>query len=265
MEQRTDELLGRTTSPASERGEGAPARGVMASEQQQQQEEEEEKSRSSWRQRCEERWGLARRGVPLPDDADWEALWALKPFERNLLRNPNPEGVNISEPAPPGAPRMSLDLQGVFKGWQARIEPLPADGGKKVPLGLVSPRYRWCVREQRVDLLAAGLWGELLDSYQPRITVMDWYENSKLARSVYELHVQLLGTDGAIAEFQYVACEDEEGGAKQDWHQVSHVFRRYGPGVRFVHFLQKTKDVEMPAGYLRTRATDSSISVQLWD
>lgn len=47
--------------------------------------------------------------------------------------------------------------------------------------------------------------------------------------------------------------------------KVSHVFKRYGPGVRFVHFLQKTKDVETPAGYLRTRATDSSVSVQLWD
>ncbi|XP_066495089.1 F-box only protein 50 [Tiliqua scincoides] len=197
--------------------------------------------------------GPARSGLPLP-------------FQRNLLRSPNPEGVNISEPAPQDAPRMSPDTQGIFSDWQTRIEPLPTDG-EKVPLGLVSPHYRWCVREQLIDLLAEGLWEELLDSYQPRITVMDWYENSKLASSVYELHVQLLGTDRAliIAEFQYVSGESEEDGEKRNWCQVSHVFKHYGPGVRFVHFLQKTKDVETPAGYRRTRATDSSVSVQLWD
>lgn len=47
--------------------------------------------------------------------------------------------------------------------------------------------------------------------------------------------------------------------------KVSHVFTDYGPGVRYVHFLHKTKEAETPAGLLRTRATDSSVSVQLQD
>lgn len=43
---------------------------------------------------------------------------------------------------------------------------------------------------------------------------------------------------------------------------MSHVFRQYGPGVRFVHFLHKTKDRAEPGGLRRTRVTDSSVSVQ---
>lgn len=33
----------------------------------------------------------------------------------------------------------------------------------------------WTVKHQCVDLLAEGLWEELLDDEQPDITVMDWY------------------------------------------------------------------------------------------
>lgn len=35
--------------------------------------------------------------------------------------------------------------------------------------------HSWTVKQQRVDLLAEGLWEELLDVEQPHITVMDWY------------------------------------------------------------------------------------------
>ena len=57
----------------------------------------------------------------------------------------------------------------------------PASGGP-VDLGecqqmAALPRalsHSWTVKQQCVDLLAEGLWEELLDDEQPRITVMDW-------------------------------------------------------------------------------------------
>ncbi|XP_062995847.1 F-box only protein 50 [Elgaria multicarinata webbii] len=222
-----------------------------------------------WQQRFDAQWGLSRRGVPLPPDADWRTRGALKPFERNLLRNPNPEGVNVSEPAPPCSPEAPCkpqDYEGLFKGWQISTEPVTA-AHKEVHPRFDSLRYSWCVKQQCIDLLAEGLWVELLDLYQPNITVLDWYENSKLANSVYELHVQLLGTDEAtvIGEFRHVAEERPQDGENKNWQDVSHVFQRYGPGVRYVHFLHKTKQVETLAGLRRTRATDSSVSVQLRD
>ena len=47
----------------------------------------------------------------------------------------------------------------------------PADHMAALPRAL-SPS--WTVKQQCVDLLAEGLWEELLDDEQPRITVMDW-------------------------------------------------------------------------------------------
>ena len=35
--------------------------------------------------------------------------------------------------------------------------------------------HSWTVKQQCVDLMAEGLWEELLDDEQPDITVMDWY------------------------------------------------------------------------------------------
>uniref|UniRef100_A0ABM5EST6 F-box only protein 50 n=1 Tax=Pogona vitticeps TaxID=103695 RepID=A0ABM5EST6_9SAUR len=218
--------------------------------------------------RFEARWELSRRGVAGPPEPA-EGWQALQPFERNLLRNPNPEGVNISEPAPPclpQAPCKPMDFEDIFRGWQVSVEPVPAED-EEAPSKLTSPCYRWCIKQQRVDLLAEGLWEALLDQYQPNITIMDWYENSNLAPPVYELHIRLLGTTEAavIREFHYVASLKERDGKNKDWHHVSHVFQDYGPGVRYVHFLHKTKEAETPAGLLRTRVTDSSVSVQLRD
>ncbi|XP_050784592.1 F-box only protein 50 [Gopherus flavomarginatus] len=223
----------------------------------------------SWQQQFEGAWELGRRGVPLPRNPDWKALCERKPFERNLLQSPNPEGVNISEPAPrqpPNSPRGSLESLGDFSGWAISTEELPPPVSSTKPIS-AAPRFSWCVKQQRVDLLAEGLWEELLDSYQPNITVMDWYEDSQLAESVYQLHVRLLAADGQtpLREFHHQGPEHGASQEKKNWCHVSHVFHGYGPGVRYVHFQHQTLDAETPGGLRRTRATDSSVSVQLRD
>ncbi|XP_012585948.1 PREDICTED: F-box only protein 50 [Condylura cristata] len=90
------------------------------------------------------------------------------------------------------------------------------------------------------------------------------YENSHLDTCVYELHVWLLAADRrSIIAQHHVAPRTSGRDPRGCWLQVSHVFRHYGSGVRFVHFLHKTKNRMEPAGLLRTRVTDSSVSVQL--
>ncbi|XP_074873697.1 F-box only protein 50 [Carettochelys insculpta] len=222
----------------------------------------------NWQQEFERAWELGRRGVPLPQDPDWKALFQRKPFERNLLQSPNPEGVNISEPAPrlpPRSPQGQLESLGNFSGWTISTEEVPPQADKKP--GSKAQRFRWCIKEQQVDLLAEGLWEELLDSYQPNITVMDWYEDSQLAEVVYQLHVKLLAADGqtALGEFHHQGPEAAAVPEKKNWWHVSHVFHGYGPGVRYVHFQHRTLDAETPGGFRCTRATDSSVSVQLRD
>uniref|UniRef100_A0A8C6EIV8 F-box only protein 50 n=1 Tax=Microcebus murinus TaxID=30608 RepID=A0A8C6EIV8_MICMU len=191
-------------------------------------------------------WAPLGGGLRLPPSLSWNVLLLRRPLYRNLLR------INIYEPAPPTGPtQRPLETLGNFRGWHIRTEMLHKD-------------LSWTVKQQCVDLLAEGLWEELLDDEQPDITVMDWFEDSRLDACVYELHVWLLAADRRSVIAQHHAAPRTTGrGAPGCWVQVSHVFRHYGPGVRFVHFLHKSKNRMVPGGLQRTRVTDSSVSVQL--
>uniref|UniRef100_A0A8C9AIJ4 F-box only protein 50 n=1 Tax=Prolemur simus TaxID=1328070 RepID=A0A8C9AIJ4_PROSS len=209
-----------------------------------------EPSEAYARQVLLEEWGPLGRGLELPPSLTWKVLLLRRPLYRNLLRSPNPEGINIYEPAPPTGPtQRPLETLG---SQRIRTPPLP------------SPIPSWTVKQQCVDLLAEGLWEELLDDEQPDITVMDWFEDSRLDACVYELHVWLLAADRRTVIAQHhVAPRTSGRGPPGRWVQVSHVFRHYGSGVRFIHFLHKTKNRMVPGGLQRTRVTDSSVSVQL--
>ncbi|ELV13975.1 Non-specific cytotoxic cell receptor protein 1 like protein, partial [Tupaia chinensis] len=161
-------------------------------------------------------------------------------------------GINIYQPAPATGPtQQPLEALGNFRGWHISTEPLQQN-------------HSWTVKQQCVDLLAEGLWEELLDDEQPDVTVMDWFEDSRLDTCVYELHVWLLAADRrSIIAQHHVAPRTSARGPPGRWVQVSHVFRQYGPGVRFVHFLHKAKNRMERGGLRRTRVTDSSVSVQL--
>ncbi|XP_055410017.1 F-box only protein 50 [Bubalus kerabau] len=203
------------------------------------------------RQLLLQEWAPLRGSLELPPRLTWKLLFLRRPLYRNLLRSPNPEGINIYEPAPPTGPtQQPLEALGNFRGWHIRTEKLQQN-------------LSWTVKQQCVDLLAEGLWEELLDDEQPRITVMDWFEDSRLDACVYELHVWLLAADRSTVIAQHhVAPRTSGRGPPGHWIQVSHVFRQYGPGVRFVHFLHKTKNRMERGGLRRTRVTDSSVSVQ---
>ncbi|OBS78505.1 hypothetical protein A6R68_19099 [Neotoma lepida] len=204
------------------------------------------------RQLLLEEWGPLSGKLELPPSLSWKLLFLERPLYRNLLSSPNPEGINIYQPAPPTGPtRKPLTELGNFHGWYITTENLQG------PLS-------WTVKEQCVNLLAKKLWEELLDDEQPDITVMDWFEDSRLDQCVYELHVWLLAADRRTVIAQHhVAPRTTGRGPPGRWIQVSHVFRQYGPGVRYVHFQHKAKNRMEAGGLRRTRVTDSSVSVQL--
>lgn len=211
----------------------------------------EQPSEAHARQLLMEEWRPPGGSLELPPGLTWKLLFLRRPLYRNLLRSPNPEGINIYEPAPATGPtQQPLDTLGNFHGWYIKTEKLLHN-------------LSWTVKQQCVNLLAEGLWEELLDDEQPDITVMDWYEDSRLDVCVYELHVWLLAADRhTVIAQHHVAPRTSRRGSPGCWIQVSHVFRQYGPGVRFVHFLHKTKNRREPGGLRRTRVTDSSVSVQ---
>ncbi|KAM9384868.1 F-box only protein 50-like [Pholidichthys leucotaenia] len=225
---------------------------------------------AEWKKRCEEEWSL--QGAPMPDSLDWKSVYEAKPLGRNLLKNPSPHGLSKdTEPPEPelpefpdrGPPRFQPD--GDFTGWTTDVEVLPYDRGN-IPEGVVIcalPRYSWFTMEQIVDLKAEGLWEELLDEFQPEIVIQDSYEESQLHKNIYQLNVKLLGADKSTVISEHSVSPTEDCSVySHSWKEVSHVFSRYGHGLRYIHFLHRVKNSFLN-GFHQTRVTGSSVTVQL--
>ncbi|XP_029304103.1 F-box only protein 50 [Cottoperca gobio] len=226
-------------------------------------------SAAEWKKRCESEWRL--QGAPMPDSLDWKSVCDAKPLERNLLKNPAPHGLNKDTPPPEpdlpevptrGPPQFQPD--GDFSGWTTSTEVLPYDTSG-IPAGAVVcalPQYSWFSMEQVVDLKAEGLWEELLDDFQPEIVIQDWYEESQLHESIYQLHVKLLGADKSTVISEHIANPSEDLSTySHNWKEVSHVFSGYGPGVRYVHFQHRLKNQFMME-FNATLFTGSSVMVR---
>lgn len=207
----------------------------------------------------------------MPDGLDWKSVYEAKPFGRNLLMNPAPYGLSKDIPPPEpelpavpdrGPPRFQPD--GNFTGWTTNSEVLPYDTSG-IPEGVVVcalPRYSWFTMEQVVDLKAEGLWDELLDEFQPEIAIQDWYEESQLHDSIYQLHVKLLGADKNTVISEHTVNPTEQRLVySHEWKEVSHVFSGYGPGVRYVHFLHRLKNSFLN-GFHNTQFTGSAVIVR---
>ncbi|XP_054610784.1 F-box only protein 50 isoform X1 [Dunckerocampus dactyliophorus] len=183
------------------------------------------------------------------------------------------KSLSLSKDTPPPEPEMPdspshgpprFQPEGDFSGWTTNTEVLPYDTSS-IPEGAVIcalPQYSWFSLKQTVDLKAEGLWEELLDDFQPEIVIQDWYEESQLHQSIFQLHVKLLGTDksSVISEHSVNPTEDLST-YSHTWKQVSHVFSGYGPGVRYIHFLHKLKNQFMMSFY-PTMFTGSSVMVR---
>ncbi|XP_032833184.1 F-box only protein 6-like [Petromyzon marinus] len=208
-----------------------------------------------WKLKCrrEGKWSDASCcRMPLPPAFDWRAFYLKGPFSRNLLQNPCATNQ--------------------FDGWH-----ITSNGGdhwnvEDVMVPLPEPHahitksfvssYNWCGKEQVVSLLAEGLWVELLDEHQPHITVSDWYAARWDCGCVYELSVTLLAEDKSrvLARFDHKPKPIPQW-SDACWNQVSHVFRDYGPGVRYLRFEHSGKDTQFWAGWYGARMTNSSVTV----
>uniref|UniRef100_A0A8C4JM78 F-box only protein 27-like n=1 Tax=Dromaius novaehollandiae TaxID=8790 RepID=A0A8C4JM78_DRONO len=136
-------------------------------------------------------------------------------------------------------------------------------------------------KSQLIDLLAEGFWEELLDIHQPEIHISDWWGARADCGCKYSLHVRLLAADrravlatfeaqpepvSALGETEARGCSGPprlHGGFVSLPGQVSHVFRHYGPGVRYIHFCHRGKDTQFWAGHYGARVTHSAVVLRL--
>ncbi|XP_028652994.1 F-box only protein 50 [Erpetoichthys calabaricus] len=231
-------------------------------------------SDSEWKVKCETEWKLQQRNIGVPDSLVWKAAYEKKPFNRNLLKNPKPQGLSHTDPLPAHVldeiTVAQFEQTGDFIGWTTSTEHLPVDKSGIPPGAVVCylPMYSWFSLEQRIDLMEEGLWEELMDAYQPDICIQDWYEDSKIHEFIYQLNVKLLGADGetVIQEYSHNPQSDRGDGGEDShsWIEVSHIFQDYGSGVRYIHFLHRVKNMRM-VDFQSTRVTDTSVVVKLRD
>ncbi|XP_041090657.1 F-box only protein 27-like [Polyodon spathula] len=188
----------------------------------------------------------------VPANMDWKKLCLKEPFHKNLIQNPfGKEGFK------------GWDILNGGDGWSIRT--FPPEDLAGVCSTFVSS-YFWCKKSQTINLLEEGLWEDLLDNYQPEICIQDWYSSHRDCGGEYLMKVKLLAADKRTVLQKY------NSGLKtipiqplQCWEKVAHVFRNYGPGVRYVKFKHAAKDILFWKGHFGTWVTKTSITVRLKD
>ncbi|XP_007491863.1 F-box only protein 27 [Monodelphis domestica] len=186
---------------------------------------------------------------PAPKPCSWARLGILEPLGRNLLRNPcGQEGFQ------------SWELENGGEGWAIEENRKPVPGAQAQTCFVSS--FRWCRKRQVVDLLAQGLWPELLDDPRAEIHISDWWGAREDCGCQYQLHVRLVAANRRTV----LARFDVEPDPIPQWNdntciQVSHIFTNFRKGVRFLFFEHAGKDTQFWAGYYGARITHSSVKV----
>lgn len=204
-------------------------------------------SESLWRERCR-RGGYSPRDASMPP-ADWREFYFLCKKRRNLLKNTKAEEkFNHWEIVSNGGDRWTIE--------ESRL-PHPNEA---VQENFVTS-YRMCLKSQLIDLKSEGYNPAFLDHYQPPIKISDWYAARWDCACEYTIKVELLDhKKKCMHTFEPETVYIEQWNDQQ-WHQMTHVFKNYGPGVRYVHFVHGGKDSQFWAGWYGVRVTDSSVEI----
>lgn len=229
-----------------------------------------------WRIKCQR---MNRRDVlhvaDMCQNTPWKRLYMAKPFSRNLVLNPCGSGGPFVNYAVMGRNGRIFcgkdisttkllqhwDIKNGGDGWAVERSRVALEDGESPTCFVTS--YGWCEKQQIIDLVKEGLWEHFLDVHQPPICISDWYGGRHDCGCVYSLKVQLLAVD-KIAVLQEFAITPDPIPQWNDekYTQVSHEFRGYGPGVRYVKFMHKGKDSQFWKGRYGARITNSSVIIK---
>ncbi|CAN9516005.1 unnamed protein product [Ophioblennius macclurei] len=156
---------------------------------------------------------------------DWKLFYFVCRNRRNLLKNPSGENKLKSW--------QILDKERKTWSVQRIIQPHPNENVQtnfQTSCGL-------CRKAQLIDLRKEGYNPSFMDEFQPDIKITDWYIVLWHCGSNYEICVELLNErQEVVAGFtpEPILYEDTYD---PYWHQLTHVFRDYGPGVRYIRFV----------------------------
>uniref|UniRef100_UPI0037E84519 F-box only protein 6-like n=1 Tax=Semicossyphus pulcher TaxID=241346 RepID=UPI0037E84519 len=204
-------------------------------------------SESLWIERCRREGYRIHGASKIPQD--WRLFYFLCKKRRNLLKNPRGEEK--------------------LRNWQ-----ITDNGGDKWKVeGLMVPHpneiiqknfvtsFGTCRKTQMIDLTVEGYNPSFMDHFQPDIKISDWYAPRWDCGSEYEIRVELLNQRKRPVQTFAPETIFFEQWNDQKWNQMTHVFKNYGPGVRYIRFTHGGKDTQFWAGWYGIRVTDSSVEV----
>ncbi|KAB5546387.1 hypothetical protein PHYPO_G00071460 [Pangasianodon hypophthalmus] len=204
-------------------------------------------STAFWRERCR-REGL-KPPITYKVPKDWQTFYVLCNKRRNLLKNPNANesftGWKILEN---GGDRWIVD--NVFAAH-------PDDTVTKCFV----TSYGRCIKSQLINLEKEGYSPVFMDQIQPNIVISDWYAPRWDCGSVYEIRVELLNHRKKTIQFFQPEPVTFLQWNDQQWNWMTHTFKDYGPGVRFILFKHGGKDTQYWAGHYGIRVTNSSVEI----
>nr|XP_023649297.1 F-box only protein 6-like isoform X2 [Paramormyrops kingsleyae]XP_023649298.1 F-box only protein 6-like isoform X2 [Paramormyrops kingsleyae]XP_023649299.1 F-box only protein 6-like isoform X2 [Paramormyrops kingsleyae]XP_023649300.1 F-box only protein 6-like isoform X2 [Paramormyrops kingsleyae] len=204
-------------------------------------------SASYWRERCRREGLKLRNQNKCPED--WCQFYILSKNRRNLLKNTRADEMFTG---------WTIMLNG-GDGWKIEDVALnfPDEGVKKYFV----TSYGSCKKSQLIDVVKEGFGPYLMDEIQPDIIISDWFSPRWDCGCVYEICVQLLDQEQRVIE---TFCPDPvtfPQWNEMQWERMTHVFRDYGPGVRFIRFTHGGQDTQFWAGWYGIRVTHSSVEI----
>ncbi|XP_047462673.1 F-box only protein 6-like [Mugil cephalus] len=203
-------------------------------------------SKSFWIRRCRRERYEIRDASNKPKD--WRLFYFLCKKRRNLLKNPRGE-EELSG--------WEILLNGGDKWAVERVLAPHPNGAQK---NFVTS-YHMCKKSQLIDLEKEGYNASFMDHYQPDIKISDWYASRRGCGCLYTMSVQLLNKQKRVVQKFDPDTVCLEGCDDGQWKQMTHVFKNYGPGVRFIEFVHGGQDTLYWAGWYGIRITDSSVEI----
>ena len=123
--------------------------------------------------------------------------------------------------------------------------------------------YYWCCRWQLVDLYDHGFTQEVMDKVQPPIHVSEWFCARWDCGSIFNIMVVLLNKDYKFLKtYQHSEETAQWEGGDLGWRKVTHVFREYKAGVRYVLFVDGGKDTKWWAGHYGSKMAAANVHVE---
>ncbi|TRY89875.1 hypothetical protein DNTS_030352 [Danionella cerebrum] len=204
-------------------------------------------SNAHWKERCR------REGIHPWDSninpGDWRQFYFITKKRRNLIKNPKADD-DFNE-------WTIVQNGGNYWASEENRKPFPDETVTKCFV----TSYGLCLKQQLIDLQKEGYNGVFMDKLQPPIKISDWCAPRFDCGCQYEVCVELLDhKKKPISIFQPEKVYFQQWN-DEPWHQMTHVFREFGSGVRFIRFTHGGKDTQFWAGHYGIRVTNSSVEI----